>query len=271
MPKPTHLRTNQPPLPGWLLAPAIIAAAFIAVPSLSLIIRTDWSHFFSLITSPAALSALRLSLITAVSATLLSVIFGVPLALVTVRNFPGSRALRTAVLLPLVLPPVVGGIALLAAFGRTGLIGSTLEATGVSIAFTTVAVILAQTFVSMPFVVLTVEGALTSLDPGYAKVATSLGASPTRTLFAVVLPLIRPALTAGAVLAFARSLGEFGATVTFAGSLQGVTRTLPLEVYLRSDSGDTPGAIALSVVLMLVAFVVVATMYPRKPHQRHHD
>lgn len=249
------------PFPSWMWVPAVVAAGFVAFPIVGLVLRADWPEFFSLVTAPSALQALRLSLVTATCATVFSVLLGIPLALLTVREFPGVRLLRTVVLLPLVLPPVVGGIALLAAFGRAGLIGSSLEAAGVSIAFTTVAVVVAQTFVAMPFVVLTVEGALTSLDPGFAKVATTLGAGPTRTLFRIVLPLIRPALISGAVLAFARALGEFGATVTFAGSLQGVTRTLPLEVYLLSDSGDTAGAIALSVVLMVVAFVVVATMY----------
>ena len=251
----------ETPFPRWMWVPAVVAASFVALPVVGLVLRADWPEFFSLITAPSALQALRLSLITATCATVLSVLLGVPLALLTVREFPGVRLLRTVVLLPLVLPPVVGGIALLSTFGRAGIIGSSLEAAGVSVAFTTVAVVVAQTFVAMPFVVLTVEGALTSLDPGFAKVATTLGAGPTRTLFRIVLPLLRPALISGAVLAFARALGEFGATVTFAGSLQGVTRTLPLEVYLLSDSGDTAGAVAVSVVLMVVAFVVVATMY----------
>lgn len=254
----THTET---PFPSWMWVPAVVAASFVALPIVGLVARANWPDFFSLITAPSALQALRLSLITATCATVFSVLLGIPLALLTVREFPGVRLLRTVVLLPLVLPPVVGGIALLATFGRAGLIGSFLESAGISIAFTTVAVVLAQTFVAMPFVVLTVEGALTSLDPGFAMVATTLGAGPTRTLFRIVLPLIRPALISGAVLAFARALGEFGATVTFAGSLQGVTRTLPLEIYLLADSGDTAGAIALSVVLMVVAFVVVATMY----------
>lgn len=233
----------------------------MGLPVVGLLLGADWGRFVALVTSGPAVAAAKLSLVTATLSTVLAMLCGVPLGLVTARGFPGVRVVRTVVLLPLVLPPVVAGIALLAVFGAAGLVGSALEAGGVRIAFTTLAVVLAQTFVSMPFVVLTVEGAVATLSPEHEYVAMSLGAKPARVLTVVVFPLIRRALVAAGVLAFARSLGEFGATVTFAGSLQGVTRTLPLEVYLRADSGDMSGAVALSVVLMVVAFTVVATMY----------
>jgi molybdate transport system permease protein len=160
------------------------------------------------------------------------------------------------VLLPLVLPPVVAGIALLYTFGRRGLLGSTFEAFGVQIAFSTTAVVLAQTFVALPFLVLSLEGALRTSGVSYEAVAASLGASPTLTLRRVTLPTVAPAIAAGAVLAFARALGEFGATITFAGSLQGITRTMPLEIYLQRET-DPDAAIALSIVLVLVAVAVI--------------
>jgi molybdate transport system permease protein len=171
--------------------------------------------------------------------------------------------LRTLVLLPLVLPPVVGGIALLQTFGRLGLLSSALDLFGLRIAFTTTAVVLAQVFVSMPFLVLSMEGALRTAERGYETVAAGLGAAPGFVLIRVTLPLVLPGLTSGAVLAFARSLGEFGATLTFAGSLRGVTRTLPLEIYLQREI-DPDAATALSLLLIVVAVVIVAlTHRPR--------
>lgn len=251
------------PLPVWMWVPATVAVAFLSLPVISLLVRTDWGAFVGEVTTTSALVALKLSVVTATAATVCSLVLGVPLALVTVREFPGVRVLRTVVLLPLVLPPVVGGIALLSTFGRGGLLGGLLGELGASIAFSTVAVVVAQTFVSLPFVVLAVESALVSVNSEFVLVARTLGAGSTRIVWHVMLPMVRPAVVTGAVLAFARSLGEFGATVTFAGSLAGVTRTLPLEVYLRADSGDMSGAVALSVVLMVVAFVVVAAVYRR--------
>ncbi len=195
---------------------------------------------------------------------MLCVLFGVPLALVLARTrAPRRRIVRPLILLPLVLPPVVGGIALLYAFGRLGLVGRYLEAAGIQVAFTTVAVVLAQTFVSLPFPVITLEGAARTAGADFEVVAATLGASPTTVWWRVTLPLLGPGLISGAVLAFARSLGEFGATLTFAGSRQGVTRTLPLEIYLQRES-DADAAVALSVLLGVVAAVVVIGLGGRR-------
>ncbi|MGO1488064.1 MAG: ABC transporter permease [Arachnia sp.] len=223
--------------------------------------RVDWPGLPALLTSDSSVTALWLSLRTALASTIICLILGIPLALVLARStISGLRWLRALVLLPLVLPPVVGGLALLAAFGRTGLVGQYLEAGGIRIAFTTVAVILAQVFVSMPFLVVGLEGALRSVGTDYEKVAATHGASPTRTLLHVTLPLVAPGLISGTVLAFARALGEFGATLTFAGSLQGTTRTLPLEIYLAREV-DPDQALALSLLLIVVALAVVALVH----------
>jgi molybdate transport system permease protein len=168
----------------------------------------------------------------------------------------GLSLLRSLVLLPLVLPPVVGGLALLYTFGRRGLLGGTLDALGVQVAFSTVAVVMAQTFVALPFLVVSLEGALRTAGSRYDAVAASLGARPTTVFRRVTLPLVLPGLLSGAVLSFARALGEFGATITFAGSLQGVTRTLPLEIYLQRET-DPDAAVALSLVLVVVAVLVI--------------
>ena len=170
--------------------------------------------------------------------------------------------LRSLVLLPLVLPPVVGGLALLYAYGRRGLLGAHLEAFGVHIAFTTTAVVIAQSFVALPFLVVSLEGALRTAGERYEAVAATLGANPTTVLRRVTLPLVLPGLISGAVLSFARALGEFGATLTFAGSLQGVTRTLPLEIYLQRET-DPDAAVALSLVLIVVAVLIVVGVHGR--------
>lgn len=244
-------------LPRWLLLPASLGALFVIVPLAAMLTRIDWTQFPALITTPSALTALSLSLRTAALATLLCVVFGVPLALVLARaRFLGQNVLRSLVLLPLVLPPVVAGIALLYTFGRRGLLGQSLEVVGVQIAFSTVAVIMAQTFVALPFLVVSLEGALRTFGQRYEEVAATLGATPSTVLRRVTVPLILPALVSGAVLSFARALGEFGATITFAGSLAGTTRTLPLEIYLQREA-DPDAAVALSVVLMVVAVVVI--------------
>ena len=247
-------------LPGWVFVPAAVAGAFIVLPLVAMLTRVRWSQFWPLVTSESSLAALGLSLRTAAASTVLCVLFGVPLALVLARGtFPGLRVVRSLVLLPLVLPPVVGGIALLYTFGRRGLLGQYLEVAGLRIAFSTTAVVLAQTFVALPFLVLSLEGSLRTAGQRYEAVAATLGASPTTVLRRVTLPLVLPGLISGAVLSFARALGEFGATLTFAGSLQGVTRTLPLEIYLQRES-DPDAAVALSLVLVVVAvLIVVAT------------
>lgn len=244
-------------VPHWVLPFAGVGAALVLLPLAAMILRVDWGSFGALITSESSLAALWLSLQTSGASTLLCLVFGVPLALVLARSqFPGQRFLRALVLLPLVLPPVVGGIALLYTFGRQGLLGGTLDVIGVDIAFSTAAVVLAQTFVALPFLVLSLEGTLRTAGGRYEAVAATLGARPTTVLRRVTLPLVLPGLASGAALSFARALGEFGATLTFAGSLEGVTRTLPLEIYLQRET-DPDAAVALSLVLVAVAVVVV--------------
>lgn len=244
-------------LPRWLYAPAVLGALFLLLPLVAMVGRVDARHFGSLITSQAALDALWLSLRCSLASTLACVLLGVPLAAVLARTrFPGQAVLRSLVLLPLVLPPVVSGLALLFTFGRRGLLGGTLHALGIEVAFTTVAVVMAQTFVALPFLVISLEGALRSRGERYEIVAATLGARPTTVFRRVTLPLVLPGLLSGAVLAFARSLGEFGATITFAGALQGTTATLPIQIYLERVT-DPPGAVAMSLVLVVVAVVVI--------------
>jgi len=251
-------------LPRWVYLPATAGALFVLIPLLSLAGTLDWSRFVELITGPASRAALALSLRTAAASTLLCLLLGVPLALVLARHRGRAvRMLRPVILLPLVLPPVVGGLALLYAFGRLGLLGQHLEAAGIRIAFTTTAVVLAQTFVSLPFLVIALEGAARSVGAGYDAAAATLGARPGRVWWQVTLPLLTPGLVSGSVLAFARALGEFGATLTFAGSRQGVTRTLPLEIYLQRET-DPAAAVALSVLLVAVAAVVVLAVGGRR-------
>jgi len=247
----------QVAVPTWIYLPAAVGTLFVIAPLIAMLFAVDWAHFIPLITSESSRAALILSLKTATASTLVCAFIGIPMALVLARgNFPGLAVLRALVLLPLVLPPVVGGIALLYTFGRQGLLGHQLDLVGIRIAFSTAAVVLAQSFVSLPFLVLSLEGALRSAGAGYEHIAATLGARPSTVLRTVTVPLVLPGLISGAVLAFARSLGEFGATLTFAGSLQGVTRTLPLEIYLQRET-DADAAVALSLVLIVVAAVIV--------------
>ena len=251
-------------LPTWIYLPAVAGALFVIVPLVAILLKIDWAHFIPLITSESSRAALILSLKTATASTLVCVLVGVPMALALARGrFPGRSILRALVLLPLVLPPVVGGIALLYTFGRQGLLGQHLEVLGIRIAFTTTAVVLAQSFVSLPFLVVSLDGALRTAGTNYENVAATLGARPTTVLRTVTVPLVLPGLISGAVLAFARSLGEFGATLTFAGSLQGVTRTLPLEIYLQRET-DPDAAVALSLLLIVVAAVIVIASASRR-------
>jgi molybdate transport system permease protein len=244
-------------VPRWLLVVAVVGGLFVVVPLVAMIARVNGGEFIPLITSESSLQALGLSLRTSLTATVLCLVFGVPLAVVLARSrFPGQRVVRALVLLPLVLPPVVAGIALLYTFGRRGLIGQLLSSWGIDIAFSTTAVVLAQTFVALPFLVLSLEGALRTFGGRYETVAATLGAGPTTTFLRVTLPLLLPSVVSGAVLSFARALGEFGATLTFAGSLAGTTRTLPLEIYLQRET-DPDAAVALSLVLVLVAVLIV--------------
>ncbi len=244
--------------PRWVVLPAALGMLLVALPLAGLLSRVPWPGLWELLTSQSSLAALQLSIFTASISTVFCIVLGAPMALILARH--GLRWLRPLVLLPLVLPPVVGGLALLFTFGRMGLIGQHLEAAGIRIAFSTVAVILAQTFVSLPFLVMGLEGALRTAGDRYERVAATLGASPTRTLFTVTLPLVFPGLLSGAVLSFARALGEFGATLTFAGSLQGRTRTLPLEIYLQREA-DPDAAIALSLLLVIFAGIVMVIAY----------
>ena len=244
-------------IPRWIYAPAALGAAFLLLPLVAIVSRVEWADFLELITSDASKDALWLSLRTSALSTLLCIVFGTPMAMVLARtSFPGQGLLRSLVLLPLVLPPVVGGIALLYTFGRRGLLGEELEVLGIQVAFSTTAVVMAQTFVALPFLVVSLEGALRTVGGRFEAVASTLGARPTTVFRRVTLPLVLPGLVSGAVLSFARSLGEFGATITFAGSLQGVTRTLPLEIYLQRET-DADAAVALSLVLVIVAVVVI--------------
>ncbi|MDO7868512.1 ABC transporter permease [Nocardioides jiangxiensis] len=254
------MRTGEPSLPRWAWVPAAAGGLLVLLPLAALLTRVPWGDVGGLVTSESARVALALSLRTAAASTLLCLLLGTPMALVLARSRArGLGVLRAAVLLPLVLPPVVSGIALLATFGRRGLLGHVLEVAGIQVAFSTAAVVLAQTFVALPFLVTSLEGALRTAGRRYESVAASLGARPTRVLVRVTLPLVLPGLLSGAVLAFARALGEFGATITFAGSMQGVTRTLPLEIYLQREV-DPDAAVALSVLLMAVAVGIIVVV-----------
>ena len=245
-------------IPRWISLPAACAVLFLLVPFIALLIRIDWVQFPHLFSQALSSQALALSLRTCIASTLACIIVGLPLALVCARarDTWWSRVLRSMVTLPMVLPPVVAGLALLITWGRRGLIGAYLQIFGINIAFTTVAVVMAQTFVSLPFFVSSLEGALRTRGFNEERVASGLGASPSRTLWSVTLPLMIPALVSSTALAFSRALGEFGATITFAGSLAGVTRTLPLEIYLQREE-STDMALMLSVILVFVALVLV--------------
>ncbi len=248
-------------MPRWMLPLAAVAGAVVLLPLVATTLRLDWARLPALLTAPSAVDALALSLRTAALATLLCLVLGVPLgyALATWRSRL-QPVLRALVLAPLVLPPVVGGLALLYAFGRRGLIGGPLEAAGANLAFSTAAVVLAQTFVAMPFMVLAVESAVSARTGHHESLAATLGAGKSTTLWRITLPALRPSLVTGTVLTFARALGEFGATLTFAGSLPGVTRTLPLEIYLQRES-DPDAAVALAMLLVTIAVTVVAIAY----------
>lgn len=251
-------------VPVWIHIPALIGVGLILIGPIAILVRMPWGIFWESVTSPDSIAALRLGFATAVISTIICVCLGVPMAIVFARyESMAVRIVRALVLLPLVLPPVVGGIALLYALGRYGLLGQYLDRAGITIAFTTPAVVIAQTFVSLPFLVISVEGALRSAGNDFEKVAATLGASPTRTLWRVTLPLVVPALIAGGVLAFARALGEFGATITFAGNLPGTTQTAPLKIYLDSIN-DPLEALPLALVLMVVALLVVIGVHLRR-------
>ena len=250
--------------PLSLLVLGSIGALVFVLPLIGLLSRTPWAKLPELLASDIVVDALRLSLITSFAAAVISVLLGVPLAWLLSRvEFPGRHFVRSVVTLPMVLPPVVGGAALLFALGRRGLIGQPIdEATGFILPFSTWGVVLANVFVAMPFLVVTVEGALSSVDQRYEHAAASLGASRLTVFRRVTLPMIGPSLRAGALLAWARALGEFGATVTFAGNLQGRTQTLPLAVFVALGS-DRDTAIAISLVLVAISLVILVALRDR--------
>ena len=245
------------PLPIWAGGLGALALCFLVLPLAFMLGRVNWATLGATLATPEASAALALSLRTCVMALGVDLLLGVPAALVLSRSWRGVRAARILVALPLSLPPVVAGIALLAAFGRRSTLGALLSGAGLDIAFTTSAVVIAQVFVSLPFLIVTLESALRSREQGLDEMASSLGASPSRVFWQITLPTVLPGLGRGAALALARCLGEFGATLTFAGSMQGVTRTMPLQIYLARES-DADLALALGVVLLGVAAAVVA-------------
>ncbi len=252
------------PVPVAMAVLAAAAAAFFILPLIGLIVRTPWSELWPDLTAPESLLALRLSLVASISATAMALILGVPLAWIYARvAFRGRSVLRALTTLPMVLPPVVGGVALLMAFGRRGLVGQVLEAVfGVRLPFTTAGAVVAETFVAMPFLVLTVEAGLRSMDRRFEDAARTLGARRWTVLRRVTLPLVAPSLVAGAVLCWARALGEFGATITFAGNFPGRTQTMPLAVYLALETRPS-AAILLSLVLLGVSLVVLVALRDR--------
>ncbi|MGH3655907.1 MAG: ABC transporter permease [Micromonosporaceae bacterium] len=260
-------RLNHAAAPGVPLAlavPAVIGLVFLVAPLIGLLSRTPWSRLPVLLADPLIRDALWLSLVAASLATVLCLVVGVPLAwLLAQPRLPGRSVLRALVTVPLVLPPVVGGVALLMLLGRRGLLGAPLAAwTGVTIPFSTTAVVLAEAFVALPFLVLSVEGALRAADRRYEDAAATLGADRLTVFRRVTVPLVLPGIVSGAVLAWARALGEFGATVTFAGSFPGRTQTMPVAVYLALET-NPEAAVALSVVLLVVSVGVLALLRDR--------
>jgi len=253
---------SRPPLP--LVVMASLGVAFFAIPLIGLLWRTPWSDLPQIVSRPVVTEALWLSLVSSVSATAIALVVGIPLAWLLARvEFPGRRLVRGLVLVPLVLPPVVGGAALLFALGRRGLVGEPLyEYTGLVLPFSLWGVVLATTFVAMPFLVITVEGALRNLDQRYEGAAASLGAGRWTVLRRVTLPMVGPSVIAGLVLTWARAFGEFGATVTFAGNLQGRTQTLPLAVFVALES-DRAVALAISLLMVVVSLIVLIGLRDR--------
>jgi molybdate transport system permease protein len=256
--------TPRAGVPLLLLVPAGLAVGFLAVPLLGLLEETAWRHLTEELVTPRVVEALRLSLVCSLGAVGVSVVLGVPLAFVLARvAFPGRNLVRALTTLPMVFPPVVGGVALLLAFGRRGLVGQWLDQWfGVALPFTTAGAILAEAFVAMPFLVITTEAGLRAMDRRYEDAAATLGAGRWLTFRRVTLPLIAPSLGAGVALCWARALGEFGATITFAGNLPGVTQTMPLAVYLALET-DLQAAIALSLVLLAISLVVLVALRDR--------
>ncbi|MFD4374458.1 ABC transporter permease [Streptomyces sp. NPDC058486] len=262
--KRAGVRTSGARPPLTLALPALLGVAFLALPLAGILVRTEWGELGAHLTSPGTVEALKLSLVVSFWALGLSLLLGVPLAWLLARvPFPGKAFVRSLVLLPMVLPPTVGGVALLLAFGRRGLLGPWLESTfGITLPFHTSGAVLAATFVAMPFLVISLEGALGGLRPRYEETAASLGASPVRVFFTVTLPMVAPGVLAGAALTWARALGEFGATITFAGNLPGTTQTLPLQVYLLLQE-EPEAATSVSLLLLAIAMGVLIALRGR--------
>jgi molybdate transport system permease protein len=263
-PRRRTLRTRTGRVPWILVVPAVVGVLFLVLPFAGMLVRAPWSTMGARVTEPDVLSALWLSLSTATVATVVSLLLGVPLAWLLARTeFPGRRFVRALVTVPLVIPPVVGGVALLLVLGRNGLVGQYLDAWfGLTLPFTSAAVVIAQVFVAMPFLVISVEGALRGADRRYEEAAATLGADRVTIFTRVTLPMVLPGIGAGAVLCWARALGEFGATITFAGNFPGTTQTMPLAVYMAMQR-DPEAAVVLSLVLLLVSLVVLATLRER--------
>ena len=274
-------RAARSPLPVLVTVLAILGGCAIVLPLVGMGTRVSWRQLPQLLATPSAQAALWLSIRTCLSSTVVCVVLGIPLALLLARSWPGVRFARVLAILPMTMPPVVAGIALLATFGRRGVFGAYLEAWDTPIAFTTTAVVLAQVFVAMPYLVVTLEAALRSRDTHAETTARTLGAGPWRVLTQVTLPLAAPAMARGTALALGRSLGEFGATIAFAGSREGVTRTMPLAIYLEREK-DTATSLALAAVLIGLSFVIVGAtnidwgrvathLLPRHRLQEHQD
>ena len=274
-------RAARSPLPVLVTALAVLGGCAIVLPLVGMGTRVSWGQLPQLLATPSAQAALWLSIRTCLSSTVVCVVLGVPLALLLARSWPGVRIARILAVLPMTMPPVVAGIALLSTLGNRGLLGAHLKEWGAPIAFSTTAVVIAQVFVSMPFLVVTLEAALRSRDKRAEVTARSLGAGPWRVLAQVTLPLAAPALARGTALALGRSLGEFGATIAFAGSKEGVTRTMPLAIYLEREK-DTATSLALAAVLVGLSFVIVGAtnidwgrvasrLLPRHGLQEHQD
>lgn len=244
--------------PRWILIGAVLAVLALSLPIAGMLIDMPWADVPEILSSPSALAALGVSLRTVAISTVICVMLGVPLA-VYMSRLPGrwGEVLRMAVTIPMVLPPVVAGLALLSTFGKRKLLGEQLVFLGIDIAFTPIAVVMAQVFVAMPFLITSLEASLRSNRTSHAQIAATLGASPTYILFNVTLPMMKPALVSGTALAAARCLGEFGATLTFAGSLEGTTRTIPLAIYVQREV-DPDTALALALVLLVLAVLVVS-------------
>lgn len=272
----TERRRSRPPagtgrrdrtgarIPLGLALPGLIGIAFLLLPLLGLVLRAPWSELIPRLAEPEVGQALRLSILSASLATILSMVLGVPIAWILARSrIRGRSILRALVTVPLVLPPVVGGVALFLVLGRRGLIGAWLyDEFGFSLPFTTAAVVIAETFVAMPFLIISVEGALRAADARFEDAAATLGAGGWSTFRRVTLPIVAPGIAAGAVLCWARALGEFGATITFAGNFPGTTQTMPLAVYLALQN-DPEAAITLSLVLLAVSLATLGLLRER--------